>query len=146
MSWSTYCSPGSRPPLVIGRRDVPPAVARVAARVLRVSVGLVVDVVVDGGGAGAGAALLLRGRLLVRVAEGRVDGQVVVGAVHLPGDSAHAAAHRALGGVRMEGRLSGTSTRQDWQICRNQYENRNVIGILFVAGKSDDKKVESVPK
>lgn len=114
MSRSTYCSPGSRPPLVIGRRDVPPAVARVAARVLRVSVGLVVDVVVDGGGAGAGAALLLRGRLLVRWAEGRVDGQVVVGAVHLAGDSAHAATHRALGGVRTEGRLSRTSPRQDW--------------------------------
>lgn len=118
MSRSTYCSPGSRPPLVIGRRDVPPAVARVAARVLRVSVGLVVDVVVDGGGAGAGAALLLRRRLLVRGAEGGVDGQVVVGAVHLAGDSAHTAAHRALGGGRTEGRLSRTSTRQDWQICR----------------------------
>lgn len=140
MLWSTYCSPGSRPPLVVGRRHVPPAVARVAARVLRVSVGLVVGVVVDGGGAGTGVALLLRGRLLVRVAEGRVDGEVVVGAVHLPGDLAHAAAHRALGGVRMEGRLSRTSTKQHWQIFRIQYENRNEIGISFVVGKSDDKK------
>lgn len=85
--------------------------ARVAARVLRVSVGLVVDVVVDGGGADAGAALLLGGRLLVRGAEGRVDGQVVVGTVHLPGDSAHTAAHRALGGARGERRLSGNSLR-----------------------------------
>lgn len=91
--WLTYCSPRSRPPLVVSRRYVPPAVAWVAAWVLRVSIGLVVDVVKDGGGAGTGVTLLLGGRLLVRVAEGRVDGQVVVGTVHLPGDSANTAAH-----------------------------------------------------
>lgn len=77
--------------------------AWVATGVLRVSVGLVVDVVIDGGGAGTGVALLLGGRLLVRVAEGRVDRQVVVGTVYLPGDSTHTAAHRALRGMR-EGR------------------------------------------
>lgn len=70
------------------------------------------DVVVDGGGAGAGVALLLGGRLVVRVAEGGVDGQVVVGTVHLASDSAQAAAHRALGG----GGKVGGSVRQHWHI------------------------------
>lgn len=88
---------------------------RVASRVLRVAVRLVVDALtVVNGGAGAGGALLLHGRLLVRVTERRVDGQVVVGAVHLPGDSPHTTSHRTLRGQpgeRRGGRLALGITR-----------------------------------
>lgn len=97
----TYCAPGSRPPLVVCRRHIPAAVARMASGVLRVPVGLVIDAltVVDGG-AGCGRALLLRHGLLLRVTEGPVHGLVVVRADHLPRGPSNATSHRALGGQR----------------------------------------------
>lgn len=95
----TYCAPGSGPPLVVCWGHIPAAVPRMASWVLRISVGLVIDALamVDRG-AGRGGTLLLRRRLLIRVAERLVHWLVVVRAVYLPGDSSHATSHWALGG------------------------------------------------
>lgn len=73
--------------------------ARVAARVLRVAVGLVVDALaaVDGGAGGGDALLLCRG-LLVGVAEGLVHRLVVIGTVDVAGDFSYTTSHRTLGG------------------------------------------------
>lgn len=94
----TYGAPGSRSPLVVCWWHIPAVVSRMASRVLRISVRLVVDAlaVVDGGAGGCGTLLVWWGSL-IRVTESLVDWLVVVWADHLSGCSPDTACDWTLG-------------------------------------------------
>lgn len=98
ISWWTYCSPGSGPPLVVSWWHIPAAVARMTTWILGISIGLVIDAlsVVDRS-AGRSSALLLCHRPLIWVTEGLVHRLVVVRADHVSGGSSHAARRWTLG-------------------------------------------------